>query len=254
MGLVERRGPATSASGHTTPPPRRRRSKRFVDRGLSSCARAPRDARLPLRPARGVEAAVAVGQVRDARGGGRRAAARRGARRPLRRGPAGHAGRRGELLAQEARAPPRLSCASRRRVREGGGSIVAYETWLETGDEELLEAIRAYNEEDCRSTLSLRDWLLDEMRPGGRSASSASTSDELATRGAEVPPGPPAWMPAVQALIERLAGRPAADPGAGRRRPGRAPPARAPAALPPPREQARVVAVFRPARHDARRA
>ena len=52
-----------------------------------------------------------------------------------------------------------------KRVREGGGSIVAYETWLETGDDELLEAIRAYNEEDCRSTLSLRDWLLGEMRP-----------------------------------------------------------------------------------------
>ena len=58
-----------------------------------------------------------------------------------------------------------VSSASRRRVREGGGSIIAYETWLETGDAELLEAIRAYNEEDCRSTLSLRDWLLDEMRP-----------------------------------------------------------------------------------------
>ena len=57
-----------------------------------------------------------------------------GARRPLRRRAPGPAGRRGELLAQEARAPPRLSCASRRRVREGGGSIVAYETWLETGE------------------------------------------------------------------------------------------------------------------------
>ena len=26
---------------------------------------------------------------------------------------------------------------------------------------ELLEAIRAYNEEDCLSTLLLRDWLLE---------------------------------------------------------------------------------------------
>ena len=34
-------------------------------------------------------------------------------------------------------------------VREGGGSIVAYERWLETGDPGVLEAIRAYNEEDC---------------------------------------------------------------------------------------------------------
>ncbi len=37
-----------------------------------------------------------------------------------------------------------------KRVQEGGGSIVAYETWLETGDAELLEAIRAYNEERPR--------------------------------------------------------------------------------------------------------
>ena len=51
-------------------------------------------------------------------------------------------------------------------MREGGGSIVAYETWLATHDAELLEAIRAYNEEDCTSTLSLRNWLLDEASIG----------------------------------------------------------------------------------------
>jgi predicted RecB family nuclease len=49
-------------------------------------------------------------------------------------------------------------------VREGGGSIVAYEHWLETREPELLEAIRAYNADDCRSTLVLRDWLLDPMK------------------------------------------------------------------------------------------
>ena len=52
-----------------------------------------------------------------------------------------------------------------KRVREGGGSIVAYEAWLDSGDQELLDAIRAYNDEDCRSTLSLRDWLQNAMRP-----------------------------------------------------------------------------------------
>jgi predicted RecB family nuclease len=50
-------------------------------------------------------------------------------------------------------------------VREGGGSIVAYEHWLESREPELLEAIRAYNADDCRSTLRLRDWLLDPMKP-----------------------------------------------------------------------------------------
>ena len=54
------------------------------------------------------------------------------------------------------------------RVREGGGSIVAYETWLESEDPEILEAIRAYNEEDCRSTASLRNWLLRRDATGGR--------------------------------------------------------------------------------------
>ncbi len=49
-------------------------------------------------------------------------------------------------------------------VREGGGSIVAYEHWLETRDPAVLEAIRAYNEDDCESTRVLRDWLLDPMK------------------------------------------------------------------------------------------
>lgn len=44
-------------------------------------------------------------------------------------------------------------------VTDGGSSIVVYEEWLETGDPQLLEDIRAYNEVDCRSTLGLRDWL-----------------------------------------------------------------------------------------------
>ena len=77
-----------------------------------------------------------------------------------------------------------------KRVREGGGSIVAYETWLETGDDELLEAIRAYNEEDCRSTLSLRDWLLDTMRPEAE-AQFGVDFDELREPEPEEEHGPP---------------------------------------------------------------
>jgi predicted RecB family nuclease len=44
-------------------------------------------------------------------------------------------------------------------ITDGGSSIVAYEDWLETGEDGLLESIRAYNELDCISTLGLRDWL-----------------------------------------------------------------------------------------------
>jgi len=45
-------------------------------------------------------------------------------------------------------------------VTEGGDSIVAFERYLETGDGALLEAIERYNEDDCRSTHLLREWLL----------------------------------------------------------------------------------------------
>jgi predicted RecB family nuclease len=67
-----------------------------------------------------------------------------------------------------------------RSVRDGGGSIVAYEAWRagvienDTGAlramtqperDALLESIRAYNEEDCRSTAALRDWMWETLRP-----------------------------------------------------------------------------------------
>jgi predicted RecB family nuclease len=45
-------------------------------------------------------------------------------------------------------------------VTEGGESIVAYEQWIETGEQRILDEIADYNEDDCVSTLKLRDWLL----------------------------------------------------------------------------------------------
>lgn len=90
-----------------------------------------------------------------------------------------------------------------KRVREGGGSIVAYENWLETGDAELLDAIRAYNEEDCRSTLALRDWLLTAMRPEAE-AELGVDFDDYREPEPEDEHGPPDWMPDVLALVERL--------------------------------------------------
>lgn len=90
-----------------------------------------------------------------------------------------------------------------KRVREGGGSIVAYEAWLETGDPELLDAIRAYNEEDCTSTLSLRDWLLETMRPEAEAEFAVDFAD-LREPEPDEERGPPAWMPEVRALIDPL--------------------------------------------------
>jgi predicted RecB family nuclease len=49
-------------------------------------------------------------------------------------------------------------------VGAGGESVNAFETWLETGDDTLLDGIRDYNEEDCVSLYELHRWLL-ERRP-----------------------------------------------------------------------------------------
>ncbi len=49
-------------------------------------------------------------------------------------------------------------------VKSAGASIVYYERWKETGEAQLLADIRDYNEDDCRSTWQLREWLLG-LRP-----------------------------------------------------------------------------------------
>jgi predicted RecB family nuclease len=49
-------------------------------------------------------------------------------------------------------------------VGAGGESVNAFETWLETGDDSLLDGIRDYNCEDCLSLYELHLWLL-ERRP-----------------------------------------------------------------------------------------
>ena len=46
-------------------------------------------------------------------------------------------------------------------TRFGGDSIVMYETWLQNRErQDLLEDIERYNQDDCRSTWMLREWLL----------------------------------------------------------------------------------------------
>src|SRR4029077_20382303 len=49
-------------------------------------------------------------------------------------------------------------------IAEAGSSIVAYEQWIENRDPAILDAIAAYNEQDCRSTWLLRAWL-EARRP-----------------------------------------------------------------------------------------
>lgn len=51
-------------------------------------------------------------------------------------------------------------------VKTAGGSVVAYENWRETGDQQILDEIEDYNRVDCQSTELLRDWLVG-IRPDG---------------------------------------------------------------------------------------
>lgn len=51
-------------------------------------------------------------------------------------------------------------------VKTAGGSVVAYEKWLETGAQQILDEIEDYNRIDCVSTEDLRDWLVS-IRPDG---------------------------------------------------------------------------------------
>lgn len=51
-------------------------------------------------------------------------------------------------------------------VQSGMQAVVDYERWLETREDGLLAGIAAYNEDDCRATLALLDWL-HRLRPSG---------------------------------------------------------------------------------------
>jgi predicted RecB family nuclease len=88
-----------------------------------------------------------------------------------------------------------------RSVRAGGGSIVAYEEWLETADGALLESIRAYNQDDCRSTHALREWLWGAMR--GEAAAEFGADFDAVAEPDEVKPAP-AWVADVEALAATL--------------------------------------------------
>ena len=43
----------------------------------------------------------------------------------------------------------------------GAKCIYWYDQWLKTGDRNLLEIIQSYNEDDCRATYSVKNWLVE---------------------------------------------------------------------------------------------
>ncbi|HYD10710.1 MAG TPA: TM0106 family RecB-like putative nuclease [Acidimicrobiales bacterium] len=89
-------------------------------------------------------------------------------------------------------------------VADGASSIVAYERWLETGDQRVLDEIGLYNEVDCESTWMLRTWLEerraeasipDEVRPpvidGSPSEAAAQFEGEMAALCEQLASSPP---------------------------------------------------------------
>ena len=45
-------------------------------------------------------------------------------------------------------------------VSSGNEAVIEFERWLDDGVQARLDAVAAYNEEDCLATLELRDWLV----------------------------------------------------------------------------------------------
>ena len=51
-------------------------------------------------------------------------------------------------------------------IVDAAGSLVAYEDWLQSREQRLLDEIARYNEDDCLSTAQLRDWLEARRQEG----------------------------------------------------------------------------------------
>jgi uncharacterized protein len=78
---------------------------------------------------------------------------------------------RGGLICSEANYSIKSMEVFYERTRDGevttaGGSVVAYERWRETQEQQILNEIKEYNRIDCISTQELRDWLV-AIRPDG---------------------------------------------------------------------------------------
>ncbi|TAE61424.1 MAG: TM0106 family RecB-like putative nuclease [Nostocales cyanobacterium] len=57
-----------------------------------------------------------------------------------------------------------LGFAWRDSEANGAKCIYWYDQWLETGDRQFLELIQRYNEDDCRATLKVKDWLFNFLK------------------------------------------------------------------------------------------
>lgn len=106
-------------------------------------------------------------------------------------------------------APPRVG-----EVKTAKGSVVAYQAWRDSGQpgdwrqSDLLKEIRDYNEIDCRSLVSLRDWLIGLRGKPGKPRPNAARSRNPTSPGSgpseqkEKRPSPNAML--AEALLEQL--------------------------------------------------
>src|SRR5438105_2210810 len=78
-------------------------------------------------------------------------------------------------------------------IVDAAASIVAYEDWLESRDQRLLDEIARYNEDDCLSTAQLRGWMEarrleaiaqygDTLRPGTEEAEPSDSMRDIDER------------------------------------------------------------------------
>ena len=107
---------------------------------------------------------------RDARGGGRPAAARQACSSTCSRR-SGRASSPASRATRSSGIEPLYALQREVALKDAGSSIVAFETWLELGaespvedGEHILAEIAGYNRDDVVSNWRLRDWLEDRRR------------------------------------------------------------------------------------------
>jgi len=61
----------------------------------------------------------------------------------------------------------------------GAQSIYWYAQWLATGDRSYLDSILIYNEDDCRATYRVKEWLVNFLDHANLSCSGATAQNEL---------------------------------------------------------------------------
>ena len=95
-------------------------------------------------------------------------------------------------------------------VTEAGFSVVAFETWIKTGDQTILQGIADYNRDDCLSTWMLRSWL-EERREEAVTRWPELPWDRPVTTDKDASPAVTDWLRSVEERVQGLTGDLASD-------------------------------------------